>query len=242
MPIAKKSKLKCYFLDTRKRHHSLWVSRVKVEQAYMDPEILIFHDFFSHLEMETLTKDSVPEMEYFQQFFFNQEQNLVKSLKTVVRHSKEWKLDDARCPDSRHEIAQRITRRIEFYTGLNTRKECSVFCYGLSGHQNQHYDSRVSNGVNASSIDDFGSRQLATSNGFISDVKESGTTTFIYLELSIQPIKGSVIFWYNLDKNGYIDIRMRHDACPVLMGNKWTTLHPFHIERNEINHPCPAKQ
>lgn len=68
----------------------------------MDPEILIFHEFFSHPEMETLKKDSIPEMEYFQQFFFNQEQSLIKSLKTVVRYSKEWKLDDNRCPDSRH--------------------------------------------------------------------------------------------------------------------------------------------
>lgn len=52
----------------------------------MDPEILIFHDFFSHLEMETLKKDPIPEMEYFQQLFYNQEQILVKSLKTVVRN------------------------------------------------------------------------------------------------------------------------------------------------------------
>lgn len=229
--IGKKSKFKCYFLDTRKRHYSLWISKIKVEQAYMNPEILIFHDFFSHLEMETLKRDSIPDIDYFQQFFFNQEQSLVKSLKTVVRSSKEWKLDDA---DSNHKIAQRITRRIEFYTGLNTRKAFFVFNYGLGGHQNQHYDSSVVS-------TDFGSKQLATSNGFISDVREGGATNFIYLGISIQPIKGSVIFWYNLDRDGLIDARMRHGACPVLIGNKWTILHPFHIERNELNHPCPPR-
>ena len=36
-------------------------------------------------------------------------------------------------------------------------------------------------------------------------------------------VKGSAIFWNNLDRYGNLDPRTFHAACPVLQGNKWVT-------------------
>ncbi len=29
------------------------------------------------------------------------------------------------------------------------------------------------------------------------------------------------MFWYNLHKNGNVDLNTKHAGCPVLRGNKW---------------------
>lgn len=41
---------------------------------------------------------------------------------------------------------------------------------------------------------------------------------FCILSLLLQ---GSAVFWYNLHKNGELDLNTRHAGCPVLVGNKW---------------------
>ncbi len=33
--------------------------------------------------------------------------------------------------------------------------------------------------------------------------------------------QGSAVFWYNLHKNGELDLNVYHAGCPVLVGNKW---------------------
>lgn len=44
---------------------------------------------------------------------------------------------------------------------------------------------------------------------------------FPYLNVKVNPTKGTGAFWYNLYKDGEGNFLTRHAACPVLLGSKW---------------------
>ena len=37
------------------------------------------------------------------------------------------------------------------------------------------------------------------------------------------PLKGAVVSWWNMDKNGGYDVMTKHGGCPVVIGSKWIT-------------------
>ena len=36
-------------------------------------------------------------------------------------------------------------------------------------------------------------------------------------------MKGAVVSWWNMDKNGGYDVMTKHGGCPVVIGSKWIT-------------------
>lgn len=55
----------------------------------------------------------------------------------------------------------------------------------------------------------------------MSDVEKGGATVFPFYNVTVQPVKGTAVFWYNLFKDGVGDVTTLHGACPVLVGSKW---------------------
>ena len=55
----------------------------------------------------------------------------------------------------------------------------------------------------------------------INKVPAGGRTVFPRIGVSVKPIAGSAIFWYNLLETGEPDRLTLHGACPVLYGTKW---------------------
>ena len=55
----------------------------------------------------------------------------------------------------------------------------------------------------------------------INKVPSGGRTVFPRIGVSVKPIAGSAIFWYNLHDTGEPDRLTLHGACPVLYGTKW---------------------
>jgi hypothetical protein len=62
MPAAVASKLKCRYTD--RGNAFLRLARVKEEEAYLKPLILIYHDVIYDSEIETIKKLSVPRVCY----------------------------------------------------------------------------------------------------------------------------------------------------------------------------------
>ena len=64
MPLEMESKLNCFYLNTTFKPY-LRLTRVKVEELYKNPQIVVFHDFVSDSEAEAMkntTKDTFPHI------------------------------------------------------------------------------------------------------------------------------------------------------------------------------------
>lgn len=55
----------------------------------------------------------------------------------------------------------------------------------------------------------------------MNDVTLGGGTVFPMLKLHVQPVKGSILFWININEDETMQIQTEHAACPVIYGEKW---------------------
>uniref|UniRef100_A0A671LWK6 Prolyl 4-hydroxylase subunit alpha-2-like n=1 Tax=Sinocyclocheilus anshuiensis TaxID=1608454 RepID=A0A671LWK6_9TELE len=96
-------------------------------------------------------------------------------------------------------VVARVNQRIADITGLSmeSAEDLHVQNYGIGGKYEPHYD--------------------------MSDVEIGGATVFPKVGVALKPKKGSAVFWYNLHKNGNVDLNTEHAGCDV--ANKW--IHEF---------------
>lgn len=129
-----RSKLKCYYLDTSKlldKFVRLW--RIKVEEAYKQPNIVLFIDFMSDDEIEVVKRLAEPMLK----------RATVQNYFTGKLETAKYRISKSAWLTNRdHEIVYRISRRIEAITGLemDTAEELQVVNYGIGGHYEPHYD------------------------------------------------------------------------------------------------------
>ncbi len=56
----------------------------------------------------------------------------------------------------------------------------------------------------------------------LNNVLAGGRTAFPILGFSVTPVKGSIVMWCSLKRNGKdIEKRSYHGGCPVMLGTKW---------------------
>uniref|UniRef100_A0A8C0Y3M7 procollagen-proline 4-dioxygenase n=1 Tax=Cyprinus carpio carpio TaxID=630221 RepID=A0A8C0Y3M7_CYPCA len=131
-------------------------------------------------------------------------------------------------------VATRVSQRIADATGLSmeTAESLLVQNYGIGGRFEPHYDA-LETGVND---------RIATFLIYMSDVGMGGATVFPDIGVATKPKKGSAVFWYNLHKNGELDLNTRHAGCPVLVGNKWVANKWIHEFGQEFKRPCSLSE
>eukprot|EP00794_Sanderia_malayensis_P012290 gene12290-13555_t len=145
--------------------------------------------------------------------------------------------------DEDHKIVSAISQRMEAVTGLSTKtaEDLQVANYGIGGHYEAHYD--WSNHFENSAMEKFGQgNRIATCLLYLNDIAAGGSTVFMEPNLAISPQKGSMVFWYNLYRNGTGKENTVHAACPVLVGSKWVANKWFHERGQEYRRPCSLKR
>ena len=67
-----------------------------------------------------------------------------------------------------------------------------------------------------------------------------GATAFLHrnVEKAVMPSRGSVAFWYNLDRKGFRDLRSLHGGCPIIKGSKWILNKWVYYFNQFRNFPC----
>lgn len=122
-----RSQLVCFHLDTSKSIDPyLRLTNIKVEEAYKQPQIVIFHDFMSDAEAEVIKALAAPKLKRatVQNYFTG-------NLETAkYRISK-----SAWLTDRDHHVVARISRRVQAITDLDlsTAEELQVVNYGIAG-------------------------------------------------------------------------------------------------------------
>uniref|UniRef100_A0A8C9QSU9 Fe2OG dioxygenase domain-containing protein n=1 Tax=Scleropages formosus TaxID=113540 RepID=A0A8C9QSU9_SCLFO len=117
-------------------------------------------------------------------------------------------------------VVSRISQRIADVTGLDmeTAEILQVTNYSIGGHFKPHFDTQMT------------------------DVEFGGATVFPNIGVALQPQKGSAVFWYNLLRNGQLDERTLHAACPVVAGSKWVANKWIREQGQEFRRPCALSE
>ena len=115
--------------------------------------------------------------------------------------------------------------------------------YGMGGLITPHLDSTnwlSRKGINSESIR-YGGARFITFMIYLSDVLSGGRTVFPQLGLSVKPVKGSAMFWFNIGPKMHYDSRIVHLGCPVMHGNKWIANKWIKILSQFQHYPCNDK-
>ncbi|XP_067219960.1 prolyl 4-hydroxylase subunit alpha-1-like [Chanodichthys erythropterus] len=191
----------------------LMYAPVKEEVEWDEPLIIRYHDIISDREIEILKNISRPQLSRSQ---------TGKGTISDIRTSQSVFLKED------YTVAC-ISQRIADVTGLSmeSAEPLHVQNYGIGGRYEPHYDAW-----------DNENERIATFLIYMSDVEIGGATVFPKVGVALQPEKGSAVFWYNLHKNGTLDLKTLHAGCPVLMGNKWVANKWFHEYGQVFRRPC----
>ncbi|XP_012276583.1 prolyl 4-hydroxylase subunit alpha-2 [Orussus abietinus] len=228
IPLEIQKKLKCKYVDRGSPY--LRIGPFKMEEAYLDPRIVIFHDVIYDDEIETIKRLAQPRFK----------RATVQNMKTGELETANYRISkSAWLQEREHKHVAAVCNRVELMTGLtiSTAEELQVVNYGIGGHYEPHFDFARREEKNAFKSLNTGNR-IATLLYYMSDVEQGGATVFPGLRLSLWPKKGSAAFWHNLKPNGEGDYKTRHAACPVLTGTKWVANKWLHEKGQEFRRPC----
>ncbi|KAI4458947.1 prolyl 4-hydroxylase alpha subunit [Holotrichia oblita] len=214
------AQLKCRYTDNG--NPFLKIAPFKVEEAYLDPKILIFHDVMADNEIATIKALARPHVSIQTYRYLHLNIARVKRYTTDALNISNYRISkSAWLKEIDHKHVADVVQRVEDMTGLSmeTAENLQVVNYGIGGHFWPHYDFATKGDPKA--FNRFERKRIATVLFYMSDVAQGGATVFPYLNIAVWPKKGTAAFWYNLHSSGEGDLHTAHAACPVLTGSKW---------------------
>ena len=118
-------------------------------------------------------------------------------------------------------VADRISQMVRM--PLKNAEPFQVVYYKENEEYDYHWDSfDESDDVATEEYTKNGGQRLITVLGYLRDVPKVGETGFNHLGVNIQPRRGSVIVWWNVEPNTTKrEIKSQHAGLPVLEGEKY---------------------
>ncbi|XP_001867743.2 prolyl 4-hydroxylase subunit alpha-1 [Culex quinquefasciatus] len=222
------AKLRCRYVTNSSPF--LKIAPLKLEEAHLEPYIVIYHEVMSDAEIEVIKRLAKPRFR----------RATVQNYKTGELEVANYRISkSAWLKDEEHSVVRTVGQRVEDMTGLTmtTAEELQVVNYGIGGHYEPHFDFARREEKNAFKSLGTGNR-IATVLFYMSDVSQGGATVFPSIRVALRPKKGTAAFWYNLHASGHGDYATRHAACPVLTGTKWVSNKWIHERGQEFLRPC----
>ncbi|GAU94967.1 hypothetical protein RvY_06661-2 [Ramazzottius varieornatus] len=210
----------------------LLLQPVKIEMAYLNPDIFVVHDVLFPSQMEQVKSVAKRKL---------QRAMVVKPGTTENQAARIRISKNAFLNEDVHPVIAAVNNRIGLVTNLDMRiaEELQVANYGIGGHYDAHFDHfRTLYEINHKHIDGEWGDRMATFLLYMSDVEAGGATVFPRINLTLYPAKGSAAFWFNLHKDGLGDERTLHAGCPVLVGSKWISNKWIREKWQDVTRPC----
>ena len=222
------SQLKCFLLNTTEIPF-LRLTRIKIEELFKRPQILLIHDFLSENQIQII--QSLAKSSLNRSMVFNDGTQDYSEL----RIGEESLIRDR---DVNGISIMEKTIGAIMRSNMETAGRLKVMKYGIGGYFDNHFDSgSYYEGNDAPSYNSPAVR-IVTWINYLNDVEAGGLTVFPELNVSVIPKKSSAIFWFNLFKSGKNDEMTIHCGCPVLLGTKWIATKWINIEGQELTKPC----
>ena len=118
-------------------------------------------------------------------------------------------------------VADRISQMVRM--PLDNAEPFQVVHYTENQEYDYHYDSfDEGDDIDYEGYTKNGGQRLITVLGYLRDVPKGGETGFNHLGVNIQPRRGSIIVWWNVEQNTTKrEIKSQHAGLPVLEGEKY---------------------
>ncbi|XP_063615193.1 prolyl 4-hydroxylase subunit alpha-1-like [Penaeus indicus] len=219
----------------------LTLQPIKYEELHYSPEMYMFYDVLSDAEIRAIQDTAKSKLA--------RSHVLSKERLSEIRVSQ-----TAWLANSTHPALPEINRRISHITGLHVfegpfenrgGEELQVLSYGVGGHYQYHMDHFFKiyhrsqwNTTKADKGTLISGERLATWMFYLSDVEAGGWTAFPKARISVAPVKGAAVMWYNLKENGDCNWRSQHGGCPVILGHKWVANKWISEHINFLTRPC----
>ncbi|EDW37342.1 GL25581 [Drosophila persimilis] len=175
----------------------LRLAPLKEEEVSRDPLIWLYHDVLYDSEFEQLTVN-LTRAEMVQGYTDNYTTTEKERIFYVnIFEGSGEKLD--------RDLVNRMADISGLLTGEHT--QLGTVNYGLGSHFPEHGD-----------YSDIKANPMT-------DVPLGGATIFPKINLTIQPKKGSALFWYNIHNDWEPHVLTRHAVCPTIEGNRWSKLY-----------------
>ena len=118
-------------------------------------------------------------------------------------------------------VADRISQMVRM--PLDNAEPFQVVHYTENQEYDYHYDSfDEGDDIDYEGYTKNGGQRLITVLGYLRDVPKGGETGFNHLGVNIQPRRGSIIVWWNVEPNTTKrEIKSQHAGLPVLEGEKY---------------------
>ncbi|XP_077482022.1 prolyl 4-hydroxylase subunit alpha-1-like isoform X2 [Stigmatopora argus] len=228
LTARKQSRLFCRYHDNH-GHPSLLIGPVKEEDLWDQPRIVRYYDMVTDSDIKMIKESAKP--------------NLIRS-EVQGENNKNYAIpsrisQNAWLGEMENTVVDKLAKRLSDITGLDTStaEKMQVVNYGVGGQYEPHIDF-VEDDVEEPYAELGTGNRIATWLLYISDVPAGGATVFPRVGAISLPIKGSAVFWYNLQPSGKGDFRTQHAACPVLVGSKWVANTWLHERGQEFRRRC----
>lgn len=203
---------------------------LKIEYAYDDPNITLFHDLLSEHQMNHLKTKAKP---YLSRATVHDLKGKLVFANYRISKSTWMKPENDR-------LIKRLYNTVGRVVNLDTQtfEPMQIANYGLAGQYGAHVD--YLRDKKNPRYRHYGGNRLATMLFYLSDVEKGGSTVFTNTGpgATISPRKGTGVFWYNLKRNGSGNIKTEHAGCPVVLGSKWISNIWIHEYYQEFRFPC----
>lgn len=189
--------------------HTAFAHTHSIEQISENPQVFIISNFLNEEECDYVISYAKPEMSRSTVFDEKTNQRKIDRSRTST---------SMRCSDQHGDkIIQQIEKRISEITSLTESQgeNIQVAHYQIGAQYYPHYD------YFKNTTSQEGGQRIATFLVYLNTPIEGGETRFPRAKISISPIKGNALFFYNVDTDGFVNPLTLHGGNPVIDGEKW---------------------
>jgi prolyl 4-hydroxylase len=178
------------------------------------PRIMVFDDFLSDIECDTLVQLSKAKME---------DSTVIDPITGhFVKHPERTSLG-THFEHQSSDVVIAIENRITEIFGFDTKQQeaIQILQYALGGEYKAHFDFFSPSDASSHALIAEGGQRLATLIMYLNTPVQGGSTDLPNLGLSIRAKKGSALYFENINQQGEVDERTLHAGMPVIAGEKW---------------------